>query len=192
MPFSDDYYAKGSRHDHHSHKQWTQEEDQQITAPDKPADMVLAERLGRTVHAIEDRRYALKHGVAPNGGLARPRTIRSCPDVRTTSFVPAAKPMTELGARIRAIAMGFSPAAGASVEAIQLQMRRYKPYKDIGIAKGLKVGITGLGQIEVLEILPGSMKASVKTESGGERLVPLEQLRFSLAEQRRNSRRGGR
>jgi len=53
-------YALGALHNMNSRKPWTPEDDQAITAADKPTDRELAKTMNRTVRAIQTRRGKLK------------------------------------------------------------------------------------------------------------------------------------
>jgi hypothetical protein len=49
------YYGKGSWGPR-GRQRWTEAEDKQIIAANRPTDQILSDRLGRTIHAIEVRR----------------------------------------------------------------------------------------------------------------------------------------
>lgn len=53
-------YAKGRAHATNARQRWTQEEDRAVARHDVP-DRVLAERLGRSVQAIQVRRARLPY-----------------------------------------------------------------------------------------------------------------------------------
>lgn len=53
-------YARGRINCHRRRAPWTNEEDNRITAPDRPKDRTLALELGRSVQAIQIRRNLIR------------------------------------------------------------------------------------------------------------------------------------
>jgi hypothetical protein len=179
---------------------WSDEEDRKILSDERPSEMELSKQIGRSIRAIQHRRNRLKNNEATNGSVrnllegSRQAPVRTWkPPAELSAPKPAPRPpLTPMGARFRALAMGFSPHEGATVEEIQAMMARYKPFYDSGVRKGVFVVTAEFGVCEVTQILPGPLKALVKLASGQERYVTLELLSRSQREQRRSNRRGGR
>jgi hypothetical protein len=67
-----EYYQRGSQNATVIGDEWSQEEDDTIMGADRPCDLVLAERLGRTVKAIHAHRYFLRK----KGMICHSRTNR--------------------------------------------------------------------------------------------------------------------
>jgi hypothetical protein len=165
-------------------KSWSVEEDRKILADERPSDMDLSKDIGRSIRAIQHRRNRLKNNEAV------PSRLWKLSMTPPTSVPEPSPPLTPMGARIRALAMGFSPPDGATVEEMLAMMARYKPYHDAGVRRDLQVVTADFGPCEVIRILPGPLKAIVRLSSQKERLVDLELLRLALVEQRRMNRRG--
>lgn len=53
------YYRQFQKNKRRKWKRWTEDEDQKITARNKPPDSKLSVQLGRSVQAIQQRRSAL-------------------------------------------------------------------------------------------------------------------------------------
>jgi hypothetical protein len=53
------YYRQFQKNIQHKARRWTPAEDAQITAEDRPTDSKLSRALGRSVQAIQQRRYLL-------------------------------------------------------------------------------------------------------------------------------------
>lgn len=172
-------YARESGKTAHKHFQlWSQEDDASILADDRPGDTTLAKQIGRTIHAIQDRRYELLRGSVPTGGLnGHPRKKPAKP----VPVIPEDKKPSLAIVRLRALNMGLRPPEEASLEAIQEWIRVYAPFHRDGVVVGLHVELNGFGPCRVGVIHPGSSKATVTVlKTGGKRFIPLNDIKRAL------------
>jgi hypothetical protein len=179
------------RHALSSHRLWSQKDDNKILADDRPMDRELGKKIGRSVHAIQDRRMLLRNGGAPSGGVkkaARSAKPISSPEAPRTVAKPP-KPSSQIKARLQALSMGFSPPANASVDTIERLIERYKPFHDAGVVVGMKVEMGSLGDCKITEIHPGSLRVTVLLlGTASKRFVAVQDVKRALAMQRRNRR----
>jgi hypothetical protein len=57
------YYRQFQKNTRHKGRRWTPVEDAKITAKDRPTDRKLSKSLGRSVQAIQQRRWCLSRDV---------------------------------------------------------------------------------------------------------------------------------
>jgi hypothetical protein len=63
------YYRQFQNNNKRKWKKWSEQEDKQITARNKPPDSKLSVKLGRSVQAIQQRRSCLVKGVLRVEGI---------------------------------------------------------------------------------------------------------------------------
>ena len=173
------YYGKSSNYDFRSRQPWSQEHEAIILADDRPSDIVLAKKLGRSLKAVQNRRYSLRQADVATGGLNGRLNGTSRRQPATVQIPEPSKPPSLAAVRLRALSMGLKPPAGLSAEAIQEWINRYESAYRAGVVPKAEVELTNQVTVRVLK-------------SGKQRFVSMRDAQAALNRKKAAARRGGR